>query len=77
MKTELALLLLHEGPTMPAKEVADLMGIGERTLENKIYAADCPIPMFKIGNKFNAHIADVAKYIDAQREAAVKAMNPA
>jgi hypothetical protein len=53
------------------------MGIGERTLENKIYAADCPIPMFKIGNKFNAHIADVAKYIDAQREAAVKAMNPA
>ncbi len=72
MKTELALLLLHDGPTMPAKEVADLMGIGERTLENKIYASECPIPMFKIGNKFNAHIADVAKYIDSQRAEATK-----
>lgn len=73
MKTELALLLTHDRPTMTAAQVADLLGITERTLENQIYAARCPIPMFKMGSKFAAHIADVAAYIDAQRAEALKA----
>lgn len=72
MKTELALLLTYSRPTMTDKEVADLMGIGVRTLENKIYAKECPIPMFKIGSNWAAHITDVAKYIDDQRDAATK-----
>jgi hypothetical protein len=76
MKTELALLLTHETPVMSLKEVAELFGIVERSLENKIYAGECPIPMFKVGNKFAAHISDVAAYIDAQREDAIKLLQP-
>lgn len=72
MKTELALLLTHDTPIMTAAEVAELLGIGERTLENQIYAERCPIPMFKVGSKFAAHISDVAAYIDAQRAAALQ-----
>lgn len=72
MKTELALLLTHDGPTMTLEEVAELMGITPRSLENQIYAERCPIPMFKVGTKYAAHITDVATYIDRQREAVLK-----
>jgi len=72
MKTELALLLTYSSPTMTAAQVAELMGIGERSLENKIYDRSCPIPMFKLGFKYAAHISDVAKYIDSQRAAAME-----
>lgn len=72
MKTELALLLTHDSPVMSLEDVAELLGIKERSLENKIYEGECPIPMFKVGNKFKAHIADVAKYIDDQRAAVLK-----
>jgi predicted transcriptional regulator len=74
MKTELALLLTHDKPTMTAAQVAELFGVTERTLENQIYAERCPIPMFKIGSKFAAHISDVAGYIDNQRAEAKAAM---
>lgn len=77
MKTELALLLTHDSPTMTAAEVADLLGITERSLENQIYAQRCPIPMFKIGSKFAAHITDVAEYIDKQRAEALRANDAA
>ena len=72
MKTELALLLTYDGPTMSLDEVAELMGITPRSLENQIYAERCPIPMFKVGTKYAAHIADVANYIDSQRAAALR-----
>lgn len=77
MKTELALLLTHDGPTMTHEQVATLLGIGARTLENRIYANECPIPMFKVGTKWAAHISDVAKYIDDQRAAAIKLLQDA
>jgi hypothetical protein len=67
VKTELALLLQYERPTLNAAEVADLLDITERSLENQIYAERCPIPMFKMGSKWAAHVADVAEYIDRQR----------
>lgn len=57
---------------MTLEQVAELMGLAPRTLENNIYAEKCPIPMFKLGNKWHGHIADVAVYIDKQRAAAVK-----
>jgi hypothetical protein len=72
MKTELALLLTHDTPVMTLEEVAALFGVASRTLENRIYRKDCPIPMFKVGGNWAAHISDVAKYIDAQREDALK-----
>jgi hypothetical protein len=77
MKTELALLLTHDLPVMSLEEIADLFGIGPRTLENKIYAGSCPIPMFKVGAKYQAHIADVARYIDSQRADAMKMLQDA
>lgn len=77
MKTEFALLLQYERPTMTCKEVADILGIGERTLENQIYDQRCPIPMFKIGSKWAAHVSDVAAYIDGQRAAALKELDAA
>lgn len=76
MKTELALLLTCGRPTMTDKEVADLMGIGVRTLQNQVYAKECPIPMFKMGSNWAAHVTDVAKYIDDQRKEATKLLRP-
>lgn len=70
MKTELALLLTYGAPTLTLEQVAGLMRITERSLENQIYAKKCPIPMFKLGSKFAAHVTDVAAYIDAQRKSA-------
>lgn len=70
MKTELALLLHYEKPTLSAAEVAELLEITERSLENQIYEQRCPFPMFKMGSKWAAHISDVAAYIDRQRDEA-------
>jgi hypothetical protein len=72
MKTELALLLTHDKPIMMAAEVADLLGISERTLENQFYAQRAPITLFKVGSKLAAHITDVAEYIDRQRADALQ-----
>ena len=77
MKTVLALLLTHDTPVMNLDEVAALFGIGSRSLENRIYAKECPIPMFKLGGKWAAHIEDVAAYIDAQRVAATNLLEAA
>lgn len=70
MKTEFALLAMHGSPVMTLDQVAALLGIGPRALENNIYAEKCPIPMFKLGSKWHGHVSDVAKYIDVQRAAA-------
>lgn len=72
MKTEYLLLLTYEGPTMTLEQVAKFLGVTPRTLENQIYGERCPIPMFKVGSRYAAHISDVARYIDEQREAATK-----
>lgn len=72
MKTELALMLQADGPLMTLEQVADLLEIAPRSLENNIYAQKCPIPMFKVGSKFKAHVRDVAQYIDSQRDAAME-----
>lgn len=69
------LLLQTDGrPTMKLSEVAALMSIDPRTAQNKIYAHKMPFPMFKLGDSGDwvAHVSDVAKYIDDQREAAAK-----
>jgi hypothetical protein len=72
MKTEFALLLQYERPVLTLEQVADLLQITPRSLENQIYAERCPIPMFKVGSKFAAHISDVAAYIDVQRADALE-----
>lgn len=74
MRTELALLLTHDRPVMYAGEVAELLDITERSLENQIYEQRCPIPMFKLGSKWAAHVSDVAAYIDRQASEARNSM---
>lgn len=73
MKTEMMLLIQTDGrPTLKLSEVAALLSIDPRTAQNKIYAHRMPFPMFKLGDSGDwvAHVSDVAKYIDDQREAA-------
>lgn len=73
MRTEMMLLIQTDGrPTLKLCEVAALLSIDPRTAQNKIYAHRMPFPMFKLGDSGDwvAHVSDVAKYIDDQREAA-------
>lgn len=71
MKTAFALLLLTDGrPVMRLAELATLMDLSPRTVQNKIYDKTFPIPAFKLGSEFAAHIDDVAAYIDQQRDLA-------
>ena len=76
MKTEMMLLIQTDGrPTLNLSEVASMLSIDPRTAQNKIYGRRMPFPMFKLGDSGDwvAHVSDVAKYIDEQREAAMKA----
>ena len=73
MKTELALLLLTDGrPSMALEEVAKLRNIDPRTAMNQIHARRFPIPVWKDGAGYFAHVGDVAKWLDAQREQAIR-----
>lgn len=71
MKTEFALLAAYEKPVMTLEQVAEMLGLSHRTLENKIYAEECPVPMFKLGSKWHCHVQDFARYIDTQRSSAI------
>lgn len=68
MKTELMLLLLVNRPVLRLDEVADLLNLEVRSLQNKIYRREVPFPMFKLGasSEWVAHVSDVARYIDEQ-----------
>ncbi len=69
MKTELALLMLTDGrPSMTLEEMAKLRNIDPRTAMNQIHARRFPIPVWKDGAGYFAHVGDVAKWLDAQRE---------
>lgn len=71
MKTYLALLTMTDGrPVMDLAELGKLMGLTERTVQNKVYSKTLPIKTFKLDATTVAHVEDVANYIDAQREAA-------
>lgn len=77
MRTEMMLLIQTDGrPTLNLAEVSKLLSIEPRTAQNRIYAHRMPFPMFKLGDSGDwvAHVSDVAKYIDEQRDAALKAV---
>ncbi|PZQ69588.1 MAG: pyocin activator protein PrtN [Variovorax paradoxus] len=80
MKTELMLLMQTDGrPTMNLSEIASLLSLDPRTVQNKIYAGRMPFPVFKLGESGDwvSHISDVAAYIDRQREAAAETLKAA
>lgn len=75
MRTELALLLMTDGnPTMSLEQIAKLRGIDFRTAQNKVYAKNLGIPVWKDGGQWFAHVSDVAYWMDSQRIEAHKAL---
>lgn len=73
MKTEMALLLMTDGcPIMSLAEICKMLGIAERTAEQKIYAKTFPVLAFKAGSKWVVNVHDVAAYLDEQRAAALR-----
>ncbi len=79
-KTELMLLLQNDGrPTLNLGEIAAILSIDPRTAQNKIYARKMPFPVFKLGDsgEWQAHVSDVALYIDQQRDEAAKLLQAA
>ena len=80
MKTDLMLLLQTDGrPIMNMADLAKLLSIGTRSLQNLIYRGALPFPVFKLADsgEWVVHVTDVAKHIDEQREAAIRALQPA
>ncbi|MDM0010123.1 pyocin activator PrtN family protein [Variovorax sp. J22G73] len=76
MKTELMLLLLVNRPVLRLHEVANLLSLDPRSLQNKIYRRQVPFPMFKMlwSGSWVAHVSDVAAYIDEQKRDAEAAV---
>ena len=73
MLTELALLTLTEGrPIMSLAELAKLRNIDRRTALNQIHLNRFPVPIWKDGSGYFAHVGDVARWLDSQRELATK-----
>jgi len=71
MKTEMMLLIQTDGrPVLGINDIAALLNISPRSVQNKIYRNEMPFPTFKMadGGEWQAHISDVAAYIDQQRE---------
>ena len=69
MNTVFLLMAQFNTPTLGVRDLAKLMGLEPRTVENQIGRGDFPIKTFKLGSKSVAHIQDVANHIDACREA--------
>lgn len=57
-------------PVLTAAQFATLRNIKRVTLMNQIYARTCPVPMFRDGSEWFAHVSDVAAWLDAEREKA-------
>lgn len=73
MRTQFALLLLTEGsPTMTYRDFAKLRHKSPRTVQNEIYAKKNPVPFWRDGGDHLCNVADVAVWLDEQREAAIR-----
>ena len=77
MKTELMLLIQTDGrPTLNVADMAQLLNVTQRSVQNRIYKHAMPFPVFKLADsgEWVAHVSDVAIHIDTQREEAAKIM---
>jgi hypothetical protein len=76
MRTLMALLVANEGrPTMTHHELAKLRSKHHRTVQNEISAGQCHVPAWKEGATWLCNAADVADWLDRERDAAIEA-NP-
>lgn len=77
MRTDLYLLMLTEGrPFMRLDELAKLVNMTEPSLKNKIRDKRFAILTFRLDGELVAHVSDVAKYIEDERAAALKMLQP-
>jgi hypothetical protein len=72
MITEMWLLEKY-GPRLGTEELAEVLLVTVKTLGNKLYRGEVPIPTYKDHGKVVADFRDVAEYID-KRRAEAKAM---
>jgi hypothetical protein len=74
MNTLMALLIANEGrPTMTHHDLAKLRNKHHRTVQNEIDAGLCPVPVWKDGATWLCNVADVAAWLDRERDAAIEA----
>lgn len=62
-----AYLLEKYGPRLGTEELAEVLGMSPRTLGNKLYRNEVPVPTYKDSGKVWADCRDVAEYLDACR----------
>jgi hypothetical protein len=62
-----AYLMEKYGPRLGTDELAEVLGISPRTLANKVYRCEVPLPVYKDQGKVWADCRDVAEYLDACR----------
>ena len=62
-----AYLLERYGPRLGREELAQVLGVTPRTLENKLYRGEVPLPTYKDNGKVWADVRDVAAYLDECR----------
>ena len=61
------------GLRLDTKQLADVLGIAEGTVRNRISAKTLGVPTYEDSGRRWADYRDVAEYIDKMREAAKKA----
>ena len=62
-----AYLMEKYGPRLGTEELAEVLGMSPRTLGNKLYRGEVPVPTYKDQGKVWADCRDVAEYLDACR----------
>lgn len=62
-----AYLMEKYGPRLGTEELAHVLGMSPRTLGNKLYRGEVPVPTYKDQGKVWADCRDVAEYLDACR----------
>lgn len=62
-----ALIFDKYGPRLTSKQLAEFLGVAERTLYNQIAAGTCVVPTYIDGKARYADCRDVAAHLDACR----------
>jgi hypothetical protein len=62
-----AYLLERYGPRLGTDELAQVLGVTPKTLGNKLYRGEVPLPTYKDNGKVWADVRDVAAYLDECR----------
>ncbi len=62
-----AYLMEKYGPRLGTEDLAEVLGMSPRTLGNKLYRGEVPVPTYRDQGKVWADCRDVAQYLDECR----------